>query len=201
MKSAVKMVMYPASGLVLFVISLCVILGAKKGAEADAAPVPTVGTMRYLSSEELSALLREARALKQKAEAGAALLAEQEARIGMLKKELQKEKEELLQMRKELDARHGEVGKAEKALSERFTLIEKVEMAGLQRSAAIHEAMDPKKAAAALAVLDQEQAAKILALAQEKKAARILQEMTPEAAAELLWQIKRVKADLENTND
>ena len=220
MKSMMKIAVYLASGLVLFVLSLVIILASRGGLNAEALqrlpivggatnteqgtgedePVPTVATMRYFSSEELSDMLKEARTTKERAEAEAAKLSQREKRVALLIKDLQKEKQELLKMRGKVDVRLEELKKTEAEISRRTIEIEKAEAAGLQRSAAIHEAMDPKKAAAAIA-LDLTQGAKLLSFMQEKKAARILQEMTPEGASALLSLVKKVSADTGKEND
>jgi len=220
MKKLLKLAIYPLSGVVVFFLALVVMLamkgklnaeslqrvalvGAKTDTDAADEPqeIPTVATMRYFSSEELSAMLKEARELKAKCEADRARLVKREERLKIFRQDLAKAKEELLAMRAELDRRRAELRKAEQALEKRVTLVKQTEAAGLRRSAMIHEAMDPKKAAAALAALDEQQAAKTLAFIQEKKAARILEEMKPEAASHLLALIQKVKSELEDTND
>jgi len=215
MKSLLKIAVYPAWGVILFVLSLVIILAARgklnaeglrgvpflggaaegRGSRGPGGSLPTVATMRSFSSEELSGMLKEARAAKQKVEAEAARLSQQEARIGMLLRDLAKEKEEILKIRAELDVKHGELKKAQAELDKRLIEADETEIAGLRRSAAIHEAMDPKKAAAAIAALEPTHAAKLLAFVQEKKAARILQEMTPQAASALLSLVKKVSVD------
>jgi|GEM_PF-3008485 len=221
MKSMMRIAVYPASGLVLFLLSLVIILAIRGKLNAEVMQrlrivgsaanrqqetdedesVPTVATMRYFSSEELTDMLKEARTTKEKAEAEAAKLSQREKRVALLIKDLQKEKQELLKMRGEADVRLEELKKAEAEISKRTIEIEKAEAAGLRRSAAIHEAMDAKKAAAAIATLDLTQGAKLLSFIQEKKAARILQEMTPEGASALLSLVKKVSADTGKEND
>jgi len=221
MKSLMKTVVYPISGLVLFVLSLVMILAMKgklnaeslsglpivggaaqaRGRGEGGTRVPTVATMRYFSSEELSGMLKEARAAKEKAETEAAELSQRHKRIEMLMAELGDEKEELLRLRGELNAEREELNKTESALAKRMIEVDEVQAGGLKRSAAIHEAMDPKKAAAAIAALDIKEGAKLLAFIQEKKAARILEEITPEAASKLLSLVERVKADTGGDND
>lgn len=213
MKSMIKMALYPLSGVIVFVVALAIILATRGklnaeglqrlpgiGGDVDnqdnnAAELPTVATMRYLSSEELSEMLKEAMALKQKAEAERARLADRETRIQAYVKDLALEKQGILKMRAEVDAKRRELKKAEGELTDRINEVSSVELAGLRRSAAIHAAMDSKKAAAAIATLDGKHAAKLFSFMEEKKAARILQEMTPEAAAELLSLLKQVKAN------
>jgi len=146
-------------------------------------------------------MLKEAGKVAEKAKAETARVLERQARIGILMKDLQKEKDELLAMRGEIDAERARLKKEEVERNQRIIEIGRLEAAGLRKSAMIHEAMDPKKAAAAIATLDAEKGAKLLAFMQEKKAARILQEMKPEAASELLGLVKRVGVDTGKEND
>jgi len=216
MKKTLKIAIYPVSGLIVFVLALAVMLalkgdldadvlrgvpGAGKNTPDDDGKIETVATMRYFSSEELTAMLKEARELKSKSEEQQAGLAQREQRLRICEQNIAKARLELLAMRSDLDSRKQDLRKAEKALESRVTLVDQAEAAGLRRSAMIHESMDPKKAAAALMALDADQAAGILAFVQEKKAARILQEMEPESASDLLTRIRKVKNAPENAND
>ena len=218
MKSVMKLIMYPVSGLVLFVLALVIILAAKGKLNAQGLKgIPVVGgeeasdqeldtlmprtALRFFGSDELSDMLKEARDVAHKAEDETARVLERQARIEILMKDLQKEKGELIGMRGDLDAEREKLKKEEAELSLRVIAVGKAEEAGLRRSALIHEAMDPKKAAAAIATLDAEKGAKLLAHMQEKKAARILQEMKPDAASELLSLVKTVGVGLGKEND
>jgi len=213
MKGLLKMAVYPAAGLLAFVLALCIILATKGQLNASLLkklpvvgktpdnepaakeePVQTVSTMRYFTSEELAGMLREATALKQRTESDANAVAEREKRLEIMKADLQKERQELMNIRNQLDAARAGLKKSEDTLAEHTMEVEQLEAAGLRRSALIHESMDSKKAAAALAVLPQPNAAKLLSFMDEKKAARILQEMPPESASELLSLLKQVKA-------
>lgn len=219
MKSVMKLIMYPVSGLVLFVLALAIILAAKgklnaqglkgipvvggeeaSGQELDTL-MPRIPALRFFGSDELSDMLKEARDVAHKAEDETARVLERQARIEILMKDLQKEKGELIRLRGDLDAEREKLKKEEAELSLRVIAVGKAEEAGLRRSALIHEGMDPKKAAAAIATLDAEKGAKLLAHMQEKKAARILQEMKPDAASELLSLVKMVGAGLGKEND
>jgi flagellar motility protein MotE (MotC chaperone) len=217
MKKIIAYALYPALGLAVFVVVLAVLLASKGslnrdslknvplvggGQKKEPESVPTVETMRYFSSEELTAMLREARELKQKADKESERVAKRQKRLEILRGDLQREKQELLSMRSDLEGRAAEVRAAAKALDERLLLVDRIEAAGLQRSASIHEAMDPKKTAAAISELDRDQAAKLLSFIEEKKAARILQEMEPKDSAELLSTVRRVGTEqAEGGND
>lgn len=220
MKSVIKLIMYPVSGLVFFVLAFGIILAAKGrlnaqglkgipivGSEEEMSDqeletlMPRITALRFFDSAELSSMLKEARNVAQKAADETARVLDRQKRIEILMKDLQKEKDELLRMRGDLDADRAKLNEEEAGLSLRVIAIGKAEEAGLRRSALIHEAMEPKKAAAAIATLDAEKGAKLLAYIQEKKAARILQEMKPEAAAELLSLVKKVGVGLGKAND
>jgi len=215
MKGLLKLMIYPAAGLVAFVAALCIFLAVNGqlnasllkglpivGGQADAPaereePVETVSTMRYFTSEELTAMLKETDARKKMVEAEAGKFADREKRIEMMRNDLLKEKQELLKMRSELDLERSELKRADALLGERTMEVDALEAVGLRRSAAIHESMDPKKAAAAIATLQRPNAAKLLSYIDEKKAARILQELPPESASELLSLLRQVKANPE----
>jgi len=217
MKFPLKLIIYPAVGLLAFVLALCGFLAAKgklngsalkrvpligqtevKKAE-PAPPVPTVSTMRYFSSEELTEMLKEARRLKERLAEEEANLAEREKRLDILKQDLQREKGELEKIRSDLAAQREEMKRSEASYGEKVAEIDHAEFAGLQRSAAIYEAMDSKKAAAAIGLLDRIQAAKLLSLMDEKKAARVLGEMQSRGAAELMALIKTVRTTPETS--
>jgi len=216
MKSTLKIIIYPATGLIIFVLALCIILAMKGKLNADtfarlplvgkpeatreekpAPPVQTVTTMRYFSSEEISDMLKETRALMLKNKEEEKMLLEREKRLDMVKQELALEKRAIRNMQTALDSKFEEMKKNEAALGDRVTEITQLELAGAQRSATIYEAMDSKKAASALTLLDKPQVAKLLSLMDEKKAAKIVGEMTPQAAAEVMSALKQVKATVE----
>ncbi|HUW30892.1 MAG TPA: hypothetical protein VM223_04715 [Planctomycetota bacterium] len=217
MKSLLKLVIYPAVGLITFVLALCVILAVNGKLNASTfkavpligqseatkqeppPPIPTVSTLRYFSSDELSDMLKETRRLKERLAEEEAKLADREKRLDILKADLQREKGELEQMRSDLALKREEMKQSEASYNEKVAEIQQVELAGLQRSATIYEAMDSKKAAAAIGLLDKTQAAKLLSLMDEKKAARVLGEMQSRGAAELMALIKTIRTTPETT--
>jgi len=217
MKPLLKLVIYPAVGLLAFVLALCGFLAMKGKLNASALkglplvgpadekqaepapPIPTLSTMRYFSSEELSDMLKETRENKKRLAEDEANLAERERRLDILKQDLQREKGELEKMRADLAAQREEMKRSEASYAEKVSEIAQAELAGLQRSATIYEAMDSKKAAAAIGMLERTQAAKLLSLMDEKKAARILGEMQSRGAAELMALIKTVRTAPEAT--
>jgi len=197
---------YAAVAVVIFPVALAVMLAAKGKLNVKDLPligdgqrgkpeteIATIATMKHFSSEELSALLKEAERRNESLEAESRRLAEIEGRLAIYKQEIEREKQELLKIRSEIEQRHADVRKAERELALNVLQVEQAELAGLHRSAAIYESMEPAKAAAALALLDTGQAARLLSFIDEKRAARLIQEMPPEKAAELMNDVGRVR--------
>jgi len=196
---------YAAAAVAIFAVALAVMLVAggginvqdlpliRDGRQAEAeTEIPTIATMRHFSSEELSALLKEAERRNEALEAEARRLAQTEGRLAIYKQEIEREKQELLKLRGEIEQTQGELSKAQRELAQKVSIVEQSEIEALRRSASIYESMEPARAAAALALLETAQAARLLSFIDEKRAARLVQEMAPEKAAELMKAVGRV---------